>query len=151
MSFPSTLGFAPTVVTTNPWQTLAGRKTFLANVTQRVRSLIQGAPIELSYTREMDDSLIAAASMPEAFGSTLLNPPRSILEAIEYISLGIVERVRMARHLEHLRERKCIAVQPYGCTDIVRHEDEFGPETIAPPGQYESFLKEQRALRTRFT
>lgn len=151
MSFPLTMGFAPEVVTANPWQTREGRRTFLINVTQRVRAMARDAPAEMEYTREMEDALSSASGMADAFGSTLSSPPPSVKQAIEYVALAIVERVRMARRLETLRARKCVAVQPYGCTDVVRHEDEFGPETAGVPGQYASFLQQQRALRTRFT
>lgn len=149
MSYPSTLGFAPQVITTSEWMSKSGKEKFLEMVSHRTESLITNLPT-LSFTCEMDTVLKRATASTDTFGQTLDKPSPSVLQAVEYMALTIVERIRMAKHLQDLRDRKCIAVQPRGCDDVQRHEDLFGPATVGVPGQYQRYLDQQQKMRLRY-
>ena len=149
MSYPDTLGFAPIVNVSSPWFTAQGQTVFLKMVTDRAKALSKSTPT-LTYTNEMNKALIGAIGCPDTLGTGLRRPSPSILQAVEYMALTVVERLRMSAHLQQLRSRSCITVQPRGCSDASRQIDMYGPQTAGVPGTYQRYLAHQHELRLRY-
>lgn len=134
----STMGFAPVrECPCSSWQTEQGRAKFLQTVQSKIDAAI-GEPVEIHDASELVDILSKAVSVRG-------DDPSVVNEAIEYCVQMCVNRVRMGKRLDSIRDN-AIRNQPRGC-----YNREKGclpmKEVRGTSTTYADFIKQQQSFR----
>ena len=151
LSWPSTLGFGPSVESTAEWTSEEGRRRFLEMVRTELRARLEPDSVmpDLYRSKELDRILDNAITLDRT--ATLDEPGDEILQAVRSAATMYLGRIRMYDRNAAIRSMSLDKLNdPRARSGAERRASLEGKTVVNTPGTYDKFLASQRELRTRY-